>query len=57
MQQTKEIIDKDDKCTGVEQNHAAMKLNPPRPQKTMEDYNNNNPPLTQLLLHKHPIKI
>ena len=54
VQQSKPIIDKDDKCTGMEQNHAARKLNP---KNTMEDYNNNNPSLTRLLLHKQPIKI
>ena len=53
VQQTKPIIDKDVKCTGMEQNHAARKLNP---KNTMEDYNNNNPSLTWLLLHTQPIK-
>ena len=52
VQQTKPVIDKDDKCTGMEQNHAARKLNP---KNTMEDYNNSS--LTRLLLHKQPIKI
>jgi hypothetical protein len=40
VQQTTPIIDKDDKCTGMEQNHAARKLNT---KSTMEDYNDNNP--------------
>ena len=54
VQQTKPIIDKDVKCTGMEQNHAATKFNS---KNTMEDYNNNNPALTQLLLYKQPIKM
>ena len=54
VQQSKPIINKDDKCTGMEQNHTVRKLNP---KNTMEDYNNNNPSLTRFLLHKEPIKI
>jgi len=52
VQQTKPVIHKSDKCTGMGHNHAARKLNP----KTMEDYNN-NPSLTQLLPYKQPIRI
>ena len=54
VQQTKQIIHKNDKCTGTEQKHTVRKLNP---KNTMEDYNNNNPSLTRLLLHEQPIKI
>jgi hypothetical protein len=43
LQQSKPIIDKDDKCTGMEQNHAAGRLNT---KNTMDDYNNNNPSIT-----------
>jgi len=53
MLHTKPIIDKDN-CTSMEQNHTVRKLNP---KNTMEDYNNNHPSLTRLLLHKQPIKI
>ena len=52
--QTKLTLDKDDKRTGMGHHHATRKLNP---KNTMEDHNNNNPSLTQLLLHKQPIKI
>jgi hypothetical protein len=38
----------------MEQNHAAGRLNT---KNTMDDYNNNNPSITWLLLHKQPIKI
>jgi hypothetical protein len=54
VQQTKLIIDKDDKCTGKEQNHAARKLNPT---SAMEYYNSNNPSISRLLPHKQFIKI
>jgi len=54
VQQTKAVIEKDDKCTGMEQNHAARNLNP---KNTMENYKNNNHSLTRLLLHQQPIKI
>ena len=54
MQKTKLIIDKEDKCTGMEQRHAARKCNV---KNTIEGYNNHDPSLTQLLLHKQSIKI
>jgi hypothetical protein len=38
----------------MEQRHAARKLNI---ENIMEDYNNHDPCLTQLLLHKQSIKI
>jgi len=38
----------------MEQNNATRQLNP---KNTIEDYNNNNPSLTRLILHKQPIKI
>jgi len=54
VQKTKLITDKEDKCTGMEQRPAAKKLNV---KNTMEDYNNHDPSLTHLLLHKQSIKI
>jgi len=54
VQKTKLIIDKEYKCTGMEQRRAARKLNI---KNTQEDYNNHDPSLTQLLLHKQSIKI
>jgi hypothetical protein len=54
VQQIKLTIDKDYKCTGMERNHATRKLNP---KNTLDDHNNNHPPLSQLKLHKQPIKI
>jgi hypothetical protein len=53
-QQTTLIIDKDEKCTGMEQNAAARKLNPTG---ILEDFNNNNHSITRSLLHKQSIKI
>ena len=54
VQKTKLIIGKEDKCTGMEQRHAAKKLNI---KNTLEEYNNHNPSLTQSLLHTQSIKI
>jgi hypothetical protein len=56
VQKTKLIIDKDDKCTGMEQRHAARKLNI---KNTMEDCKNHDPSLTHIhtLLHKQSIMI
>jgi hypothetical protein len=47
VQEAKLIIDKDGKCTGMEQRNTAMKLNI---KNTLEGYNNHDPSLTQLLI-------
>ena len=52
--QTKLILDKNNKCRGCEQSHAAKKLNT---KITMDNYNNYNPFLSKLSLHKQTIKI
>ena len=52
--QTKLILDKNNKCTGCEQSHAAEKLNT---KITMDNYNNYNPSLSELSLYTQTIKI
>jgi hypothetical protein len=54
VQETKLLIDKEDECTGMDQRLAVRKLNI---KNTIEGYNNHDPSLTQLLLHKQTIKI
>ena len=52
--QTKLILDKNNKCTGCEQSHAAKKLNT---KITMDNYSNYNLSLSELSLHKQTINI
>jgi hypothetical protein len=54
VQETKLLIDKNDECTGMNQRLAVRKFNI---NNTIECYNNHDPSLTQLLLHKQIIKI